>query len=227
MDVVCYPCLIPDAGSADIWGDLMLRFGIFRNDHACIMVPWYWLCRIDISQGRFFFYNLSHLKVGKLLKMHIHIYVCQNKFSALNVKHLRGENNINNITPYAFCLWSTFSDRDLFNKGLWAYHPNLVKVHVAFDWTIPIKSGHNFAHVTTAGLSWHVQSSDPMCLLRSLKALSIVIKFQLRAYNPLRRGSQGAVSIRKTVLPGMAIPMLKIRRPNGRLIFNMEIAIRR
>ena len=39
--------------------------------------------------------------------------------------------------------------------------------------------------------------------------------------------SQGAVSIRKTVLPGMAIPMLKIRRPNGRLIFNMEIAIHR
>ena len=37
----------------------------------------------------------------------------------------------------------------------------------------------------------------------------------------------GAVSIRKTVLPGMAIPMLKIRRSNGRLIFNMEIAIRR
>ena len=38
---------------------------------------------------------------------------------------------------------------------------------------------------------------------------------------------QGAVSIRKTVLPGMVIPMLKIRRPNDRLIFNMEIAIRR
>ena len=32
----------------------------------------------------------------------------------------------------------------------------------------------------------------------------------------------GVVSIRKTVLPGMAIPMLKIRRPYGRLIFNME-----
>ena len=41
------------------------------------------------------------------------------------------------------------------------------------------------------------------------------------------RRPKGAVSIRKTVLPGMAIPMLKIRRPNGRLIFNMEIAIRR
>ena len=32
---------------------------------------------------------------------------------------------------------------------------------------------------------------------------------------------------RGPVLPGMAIPMLEIRRPNGRLIFNMEIAIRR
>ena len=40
-------------------------------------------------------------------------------------------------------------------------------------------------------------------------------------------GALGAVSIRKMVLPGMAIPMLKIRRPNGRLIFNMEITIRR
>ena len=40
-------------------------------------------------------------------------------------------------------------------------------------------------------------------------------------------GKLGAVSMRKTVLPGMVIPMLKIRRPNGRLIFNMEIAIRR
>ena len=36
---------------------------------------------------------------------------------------------------------------------------------------------------------------------------------------------QGAVSIRKTVLLGMVIPMLKIRRPTGRLIFNMGIPI--
>ena len=50
------------------------------------------------------------------------------------------------------------------------------------------------------------------------------------SYNQVTANSsadQGAVSIRKTVLPGMAIPMLKIRRPNGRLIFNMEITIRR
>ena len=49
--------------------------------------------------------------------------------------------------------------------------------------------------------------------------------FELLALNEGKH--QGAISIRKTVLPGMAIPMLKIRRPNGRLIFNMEIAIRR
>ena len=49
----------------------------------------------------------------------------------------------------------------------------------------------------------------------------------LYAFQSLTQRDQGAVSIRKTVLPGMAIPMLKIRRPNGRLIFNMEIAIRR
>ena len=40
-----------------------------------------------------------------------------------------------------------------------------------------------------------------------------------------RPRSQGPVSIRKTILPGMAISMLKIRRPLGRLIFNMGIAI--
>ena len=42
---------------------------------------------------------------------------------------------------------------------------------------------------------------------------------------PVYIGKQGAVSIRKTVLPGMAIPLIKIRRPNGRLIFNMGIPI--
>ena len=41
----------------------------------------------------------------------------------------------------------------------------------------------------------------------------------------LTQGGQGAVSIRKTVLLGMVIPMLKIRRPTGRLIFNMGIPI--
>ena len=54
-----------------------------------------------------------------------------------------------------------------------------------------------------------------------------MITFYICLINTFVCYKQGAVSIRKTVLPGMAIPMLKIRRPNGRLIFNMEIAIRR
>ena len=42
-------------------------------------------------------------------------------------------------------------------------------------------------------------------------------------HKPYYQGSHlGAVSIRKTVLPGMAIPMLKIRRPNGRLILTWK-----
>ena len=77
------------------------------------------------------------------------------------------------------------------------------------------------------------------CLLNSLLSVSDLFgnksQSKLRVYNYITmpggsyiiHSKQGAVSIRKTVLPGMAISMLKIRRPNGRLIFNMEIAIRR
>ena len=61
-----------------------------------------------------------------------------------------------------------------------------------------------------------MQSGDFPSTYETIVSTSWVPKYNL-----------GAVSIRKTVLPGMAIPMLKIRRPNGRLIFNMEIAIRR
>ena len=66
--------------------------------------------------------------------------------------------------------------------------------------------------------SWHRTDigpvQDDMCMIKEKT-------------RPFSVSVQGAVSIRKTVLPGMAIPMLKIRRPNGRLIFNMENAIRR
>ena len=57
-----------------------------------------------------------------------------------------------------------------------------------------------------------------------LKLIHGLLKW-LKKYNMAE--DLGAVSIRKTFLPGMAIPILKIRRPNGRLIFNMEIAIRK
>ena len=41
------------------------------------------------------------------------------------------------------------------------------------------------------------------------------------------RNDLGAVSIRKTVLPGMTQTQTQTQTPNGRLIFNMEITIRR
>ena len=64
-------------------------------------------------------------------------------------------------------------------KGLWAHNPNLANLHTALTWKVIISSGHNFAchnssaammirsdhnfaHVTTAELSWHVQNCDPI-----------------------------------------------------------------
>ena len=74
---------------------------------------------------------------------------------------------------------------------------------------------HQWIPVTNTWGQFHKR-----CLIdESLKSFKIYLK------SP--RDQHGAVSIRKTVLLGMAIPMLKIRRPNGRLIFNMEITIRR
>ena len=42
----------------------------------------------------------------------------------------------------------------------WAYDPNLVKIMVALILRNMIRWGHNFAHATTAELSWHVQNWD-------------------------------------------------------------------
>ena len=50
-------------------------------------------------------------------------------------------------------------------RSLWAHNPNLIKLHVDITWKILTRSGHNFAHVTTAELSWHVQSGE---LIRSI-----------------------------------------------------------
>ena len=67
---------------------------------------------------------------------------------------------------------------------------------------------------------------DQMFTFISSLAMNIGMRSRTQDfYGHLIPQHQGAVSIRETVLPGMAIPMLKIRRPNGRLIFNMEIAI--
>ena len=68
-------------------------------------------------------------------------------------------------------------------------------------------------------ISWWLINSYYMYLVLTTSEYQQV-QGCFRFYNCL-----GAVSIRKTVLPGMTIPMLKIRRPNGRLIFNMGIPI--
>ena len=65
-------------------------------------------------------------------------------------------------------------------------------------------------------------SSDNVLQLSIIYIEAKVVQFQ-----PFCCWNQGAVSIRKTVFSGVAIPMLKIRRPNGRLIFNIGIAIPR
>ena len=77
--------------------------------------------------------------------------------------------------------------------------------------------------------SWaRFQSMAEQCLNTRGRHFCKFYPHCLSSWSPIdSKWTQGAVSIRKTVLPGMAIPMLKIRRPNGRLIFNMEIAIRR
>ena len=74
------------------------------------------------------------------------------------------------------------------------------------------------------GVPEETPASQALILLKHKEAPQVGITF--RSAHAVAK-HQGAVSIRKTVLPGMAIPMLKIRRPNGRLIFNMEITIRR
>ena len=96
----------------------------------------------------------------------------------------------------------------------------------ALNWYRAPKRTHRQTQATTipvgqTGLGQKSVKNFVMVYICSLKYFRFVNHFQNHSVHL----DQGAVSIRKTVLPGMAIPMLKIRRPNGRLIFNMEIAI--
>ena len=53
---------------------------------------------------------------------------------------------------------------------LWVYNPHLAKIYDVISWNIMITiitSGHNFAHVMTAQLSWHVQSCGLIWSLKS------------------------------------------------------------
>ena len=122
----------------------------------------------------------------------------------------------------AVCVYLTLQFKFIWGLFLITQNANFPKeIHFRSTW---FTCKAQFAHAITLmshqhfNISNHPQTS---CLLNSLFSIALQqIKHQSVE-------SLGAVSIRKTVLPGMAIPMLKIRRPNGRLIFNMEIAIRR
>ena len=81
----------------------------------------------------------------------------------------------------------------------------------------PIGSGNGLALIRRQAIIWTNADLIHWCIYASLGEDELT----LNDSTPL----QGAVSIRKTVFPGMAIPMLKIRRPTGRLIFNMGIPI--
>ena len=119
--------------------------------------------------------------------------------------------------------------------------------HVCWETTanqwIPVGEGqyYNSGHFSALAAVWTHSIRSCICstLTVGFEHIQVICRLlptvQPFSYSFLVFGSPGrlcsvqlgAVSIRKAVLPGMAIPMLKIRRPNGRLIFNMEITIRR
>ena len=53
-----------------------------------------------------------------------------------------------------------------FTNGLSTHNPNLRHSYFS-TWKIMIRAGHNFAHATTAELSWHVQKSDLVIYINS------------------------------------------------------------
>ena len=73
-----------------------------------------------------------------------------------------------------------------FTKDLRAYYPNLVNIHLVLAWKIILRSGHNFAHVTTAGLSLHVQNCGLVVVLKSKwEQLELSRDFNYELINPL------------------------------------------
>ena len=55
-----------------------------------------------------------------------------------------------------------------FISDLWAHNSNLVIIRIALMWRMITQSSHEFAHVATAELSWHVQTWDMIGSLESI-----------------------------------------------------------
>ena len=59
--------------------------------------------------------------------------------------------------------WTPYGGYELINESLWKLiFIYRVKILFALDIIMMIQSHHNFAHVTTAQLSGHVQNCDPI-----------------------------------------------------------------
>ena len=80
-----------------------------------------------------------------------------------------------NYTPWLISV-------DHFTKGFWAHNWIIVKIRFALSLILMIQSGHNFAHVMTALLSWHVQNCDlmkPWFFNILLKLLDKMCKYEM------------------------------------------------
>ena len=82
-------------------------------------------------------------------------------------------------------------------NNLWAHNYYFVKIFSDFKWKIMIHYGHNFAHVTTAELSWHVQNHDLVGLLRSKLEQNEFTRFQLWAHELFAKWPPGSHLNRK------------------------------
>ena len=106
------------------------------------------------------------------------------------------------------CLWGFLRcirgqwSGDHSTKGLWAYNWNLIKIICDLNVILIIQSGHNFAHVTTAVLSWHVQNCDLMgSVIFEVKATWSFQRFGLWAHKLLENGSLVLCSDGNIILP--------------------------
>ena len=64
------------------------------------------------------------------------------------------------IASFISLVTDVFTPGTYLTEGLWAHNWNLTKITVSIILILMIKSGHRFAHVMTALLSWHMQSCD-------------------------------------------------------------------
>ena len=123
-----------------------------------------------------------------------------------------------NVPP----LWIT--DVHVYHKG---YNIDLLRNILSYDTIRHFSNTQLFVAHPLSLLNVYIkacQLSSPCCQSSPTVVFPWGSYLSISTYI-MPAGDLGAVSIRKTVFPGMAIPMLKIRRPNGRLIFNMRIPI--